>query len=108
MHAALHEFGHALGLTHEFLNPSAGNLFNRKAIEVYAQANFLPKGQIEYTFFKRDYYPGARPYDPQSVMNYELPANVFLNPKNQPRPGKKLSESDKSYISCLYPQTLIE
>jgi hypothetical protein len=105
MQAALHEIGHALGLLHEFQNPSAGDLFDRKALAAYAKGLSVSEEQIEIIFFKKDQYPGQRPYDPRSVMSYKLPANVFLNPKNITRPGGELSESDKSYVSSLYPKT---
>jgi hypothetical protein len=35
---ALHEFGHALGLHHEYQNPSAGDIFNRSALSDYYAA----------------------------------------------------------------------
>jgi hypothetical protein len=103
---ALHEFGHAIGLQHEFQNPSAGGIFNREAVHAYGQ-NALgwsrPFVDAAFAPLKKGAYPGSRPYDKYSVMNYSLPAEVFKDLKDKPEPSAHLSESDKEYISTLYP-----
>lgn len=102
----LHEFGHALGLLHEFQNPSAGQLFNVAAIkrEFRGPPNNWSESAITQNFFSKEDYPGARPYDPHSIMNISFPPQIFL-PGKEAKPGDTLSESDKSYIASLYPKS---
>jgi len=100
---ALHEFGHALGLLHEFQNPSAGDVFNVQATYQYYNGLKFSKEVTDATVLsKATNYPGQRPYDRYSVMNYAMPANLFKTSDKQPKPGAHLSESDKAYISSLY------
>jgi serralysin len=109
LHAALHEFGHALGLQHEYLNPAAGNIFNASAVYDYFAKTFgFSRADIDRQVFNKVPYPGTRPYDPESVMNYFLPASLFARPEYQTRPGTHLSESDKRYIAALYEGLVID
>ena len=103
---ALHEFGHALGLVHEFQNPSAGAVFNVAVAEreFGGPPNFWTKDDIKRTLLDKVDYPGSRPYDPDSVMNYGFPPKVFL-PGKATHPGGDLSASDKSYVASLYPKS---
>ena len=107
LQAALHEFGHALGLLHEFNNPNAGNLFKADvAYQYYAKNYGWSKADVDRGLLaKTKEYPGSRPYDPQSVMSYALPQILFANPDRQTRPGIHLSESDKRYVATLYPRS---
>jgi serralysin len=101
----LHEFGHILGLTHEFSNPSAGQVFNMKAVEEFARTAGWSKGYIEANFQPVQSYPGSRPYDPFSIMGYgALPKSFFVDPDKHSRPAVGLSDSDKKYIASLYPR----
>ena len=105
MQTALHEFGHTLGLVHEFQNPQAGEIFNREAVVSHftGPPNHWPLEQIEHSMLRKvDAYPGSRPYDPQSIMNFEFPTALFV-PGKETQPLKILSESDKSYVASLYP-----
>src|SRR5262249_5304024 len=54
LHAALHEFGHALGLQHEYNNPAAGNIFNASALYDYvAKTTGLSRADIDRQFFNK-------------------------------------------------------
>jgi hypothetical protein len=98
--SALHEFGHTLGLVHEFQNPSAGDVFNIPALKAkFGEATEY----IEENFVRKAHYPGSRPYDPESIMNYDFPKEVFVSGK-ETHPGYDLSDSDKQYVSSLYPK----
>ena len=108
MQTALHEFGHALGLAHEYQNPSAGNLFDMQAVyDLFSgPPNYWTRETIDQNFLiKIKNYPGSRSYDPESVMNYALPARLFLSAEKQTKPGSHLSESDKLYVASLYPRS---
>jgi Astacin (Peptidase family M12A) len=103
---ALHEFGHALGLVHEFQNPDAGDVFDLAAAkkEFSGPPNNWSDEQIRETLIDKADYPGSRPYDRRSIMNYSFPQNIFL-PGKDTDPGDGLSESDKSYVATLYPKS---
>ncbi|NJM29962.1 MAG: matrixin family metalloprotease [Rhizobiales bacterium] len=104
MRVVTHEFGHALGLVHEYQNPAAGEVFDRAALEAYfgGPPNNWDKATVEQNFLAKPSYPGARDYDSASIMNYTFDKSVF-KPGKETKPGFTLSESDKSYIASLYP-----
>ncbi len=103
---ALHEFGHTLGLVHEFQNPSAGEIFDRAATISYLTGapNFWSEeGVVRTVLNKIADYPGMRPYDPNSIMHLTFP-NTLLKPGVEMSQGATLSPSDKNYIASLYPK----
>lgn len=105
MQVALHEFGHVLGLVHEFQNPSGGEIFDPEATKKLFQAppNLWSESQVEMNLLRKaEPYPGHREYDPSSVMNYTLPSTIFL-PGKGTNPGFELSGSDQRYVASLYP-----
>jgi hypothetical protein len=106
MQSALHEFGHALGLVHEFQNPSAGEVFKEDLVLTYFKGapNFWPDELIRSSVLdKSPDYPGVRAYDPESVMNYVFSPELFM-PDKETRPGMTLSKSDKEFVASLYPR----
>ncbi|MER9565810.1 M12 family metallopeptidase [Mesorhizobium sp. M0571] len=99
---ALHEFGHTLGLAHEFQNPSAGTIFNEAAVLDYYKTTAGWSTEVIFrNVLGKATYPGSRPYDPFSIMNYTFPEGLFLQGK-ETHPGFGLSDSDKSYVASLY------
>jgi len=106
MQTALHEFGHALGLVHEFQNPSAGELFDRESVLKYFKSapNRWSEEMIESNVLaKNDAYPGSRVFDPQSIMNYVFDKELFAKGRST-QPLMVLSDSDKAYAASLYPR----
>ena len=100
------DFGHVLGLVHEYQNPNAGEIFDREATLAFYKGapNYWKEEQVMANVLgKSKQYPGSRAYDPESIMNYIFPPELLV-PGKETRPGNDLSESDKSYVASLYPQ----
>ncbi len=102
----LHEFGHALGLMHEHLNPLAPIQWNRDAVYEYyrriadwdramVDSNVLAVlklDQSNYTLFDRE-----------SIMIYEIPPELTLN-GFRVNGNSVLSATDKKFIAEKYPR----
>jgi len=104
----LHEFGHMLGLIEEHQNPKANIAWNRDLVirELSVPPNSWDREKIESNVFRKasadqissDY----RDFDPKSIMNMTFveawTSGLSLGS------GDQLSESDKAFISKLYPK----
>ena len=101
---ALHEFGHALGLQHEYQNPDAGDLFDTSVVirELSAPPQNWSRESIERNILSKVEPVQPHPYDPYSVMNYSFPSSFFRDPTKQPHPSSHLSEGDVKYVETLY------
>jgi hypothetical protein len=102
----LHEFGHALGLEHEHLSPTAGISWNEKVVIDYYQKeqgwkldeikhnvlNAYKTSQTKYTEF-----------DPKSIMIYPIRKEHTLNGYSVDW-NTELSDLDKKFIAELYPK----
>jgi hypothetical protein len=99
----LHEFGHFLGLAHEFQNPSAKLKWNRTFVYKDLQSQGWPETQVDSFFFDKGIYPGSRPFDPTSIMMVEIKVGYLQDDKSYGM-ATTLSESDKKYIATLYPK----
>lgn len=106
--AILHEFGHALGLVHEYQIPNAASLFDWDKIYAKAaqpplhwtrqvvDANLRPTPNLP-----RQY--ATKTFDSESVMMNVLPDDWFAKPiKLEPR--RALSAGDRAFIALLYPR----
>ena len=100
----LHEFGHALGLIHEFQNPAGGILWNNLPVYKYFMAAPInwTKDQIDYNLFVR--YNKAisnfTQFDAYSIMIYRIPFEFSGLPLVW---NKELSKQDKSIMPIIYP-----
>lgn len=111
-----HEFGHALGLLHEHQNPSLkcqeqikwqgpGNVFDYFA----GPPNYWSKSQVQRNLgFIQDTDPDyvAGQPDPQSVMMYSLPKEIFKNgsaDKCYVAVNYEISPKDRQIIASIYP-----
>lgn len=114
-----HEFGHALALLHEVQNPNLGcygeikwdgpeNVFQIFARDpyhwssdrVYRNLGFIANADPDYV---------AGPSDPQSIMMYSLPAEVFRRGQASPcrvDVNYEISAKDKQVVAKLYPPTV--
>jgi hypothetical protein len=103
----LHEFGHALGLVHEHMNPKTPIPWNVAKLEADG------KKVEQYTKNPGPVYSSA--LDPYSIMMYRIPYKYILGGKEawlRSYPGfpldlenTHLSDADKTYIARLYPPT---
>jgi len=104
-----HEFGHALALIHEHQNPAAKIPWNREAVYKYFQGppNHWTREQVDINVFTRYSADITRytAYDPASIMIYPIPVEFVSDISYAVGWNKVLSETDKQYISSLYPRS---
>ncbi len=102
----LHEFGHALGLTHEHMNPGGEIKWNRKQVteDLSGPPNKWTDEQINNNMFRTfdKNETNFTSLDPKSIMMYPIPkkwttdgTSIGLN--------TDLSEKDKTFIREQYP-----
>ncbi len=103
----LHEFGHALGLNHEFENPDSLRYMTvndqlYKTLQDYLGWN---RKTADATLIKKKVPPENRkPFDPNSVMGYQqIVLGDIYGGRVEMNPGTSLSEGDKAYIAVLFP-----
>lgn len=101
----LHEFGHALGLEHEHQHPDTLLQFNRQQIlaEMTQPPNNWSVEQVDRNILDR-FAPAdltVTPFDPASIMTYEIPSSWLLGGTALPR-NTCLSTGDITLISALY------
>lgn len=103
----LHEFGHALGLTHEHASPRGGIEWNRAALnaDLSSPPNDWYEPTIDYNLFLF-YAPAvtnAVDADPLSIMRYPIPRCWTLRGFSVGF-NDELSDGDKQLIRAAYPQ----
>jgi hypothetical protein len=107
----LHEFGHALGLIHEHINPLGGIDWNKERIyyELTSQLHNWNKENVDRNIFERynsdiSNHPNGQDSDPDSIMVFPVPAEFTLHGGAIGYNNITLSEKDKELISNLYPR----
>ncbi|KAL5365307.1 hypothetical protein BJX96DRAFT_181512 [Aspergillus floccosus] len=104
----LHEFGHALGLTHEHKHP------DRKARWNYPR--LMEKYQWEYDTVRRNYNASTssavnarwdRPYDPKSIMHYSIAKGDTWSMRTEVSENCVLSDGDKEALVQIYPSAAV-
>src|SRR5215204_1159222 len=103
----LHEFGHVLGLAHEHSNPDAGILWNKELVykQMGGPPNNWSKETVDRHFFytwPRDRFPFTKPFDPQSISAFTIPAEFTKGGLSIGR-NVMISPGDREFISRLYP-----
>lgn len=101
----LHEFGHALGLIHEYQQPNADVPWDTQATyDTYARVGWT-KAVVDANLFNRytpDQMAIVKDFDPASIMIYAVPNRFTLGDYSISAPTD-LSVLDKESISKLYP-----
>jgi serralysin len=102
----LHEFGHALGLSHEHQNPQRGIKWNHAAViqDLSGPPNWWDLETIEQNMFKK-YEPSevtATDTDKDSIMMCPIPLAWTLDGFSAGL-NMNLSEKDKDFIRHAYP-----
>jgi serralysin len=102
----LHEFGHALGLVHEHMNPATRIDWNKPNVQaaLAGPPHFWTAEQIERNVFAR--YEKSETnftkFDPLSIMLYPMPAH-WTRSGFASVPNQQLSATDVAHIRRLYP-----
>jgi len=101
--AVLHEFGHVLGLVHEFTQRHANIAWNKAVVYRELSQSGWSKETVDQNFFRQDgnWLPD-KPFDPKSIMMYSFPRSWTTNGVAYEQPTQ-LSDGDKAYIAQLYP-----
>jgi serralysin len=101
----LHEFGHALCLEHEHLNPLGGIQWDRKKLyDYYEKTNGWSPSTVDHNILKSFSVNKTNgQYDPKSIMHYSIPAEHTLN-GYEVSWNVELSPGDKELIAQLYPK----
>jgi hypothetical protein len=107
----VHEFGHAIGCVHEHQSPNENLQWN--VPKVYEQFSGPPnnwtRDQIDFNILQK-YSPAgmsATIFDPESIMLYQFPADLFLNGVATPE-NTQLSDKDKAFIQQIYPGHVVQ
>lgn len=104
----LHEFGHALGLTHEQQLTDREINWNKQNAYIYYSSypNFWTTEQVDAFVFnvRSNVQTIHNPNDSKSVMRYPI-SSILLNDIDTVKANSTLSASDKSLTSFVYPTT---
>ncbi|MEM7163128.1 MAG: M12 family metallopeptidase [Bacteroidota bacterium] len=102
----LHEFGHMLGLVHEHSNPCANPITfkeEKEVIEYYKRTQGWTKEQIIRNVLTKQYDATyCTPFDPESIMLYNIPSNLLIDEIHLIE-NTKLSIGNKAFVKFLYP-----
>ncbi|MEG5266688.1 matrixin family metalloprotease [Pseudomonas sp. JDS28PS106] len=101
----LHEFGHALGAVHEHQHPDARIPWNEPLLTSLLKQVGYDDALIHRNFLDR--YEAAdfhySPYDPESIMHFDVPNALTLGDFQVINTGKTLSVKDIELMRSVYP-----
>ena len=97
-----HEFGHAIGMSHEHQNPRGGIEWNEAEVirDLSGPPNNWDEEQIRHNVLRKysaDQVNGTR-FDPESIMLYAFPASWTLNGIGT-KANEELSETDRAFVA---------
>jgi len=100
----LHEFGHALGLIHEHLSPTATIPWNEQAVfDFYKRTNGWDAQTTRSNVLDKTPVDKFTRFDDKSIMLYPVPKELTLNNFSIPWSNTELSDLDKQFIAEMYP-----
>ncbi|MDX1415003.1 MAG: M12 family metallopeptidase [Candidatus Promineifilaceae bacterium] len=103
----IHEFGHALGCIHEHQNPSTDIPWDKEAVYKYyaGPPNNWDKDKTDHNLFRKysEDITQFSQFDEDSIMLYSVP-NKFTIGDFEVGFNRELSDTDKTFISTLYPK----
>ncbi len=100
----LHEFGHALGLVHEHLQPNADIPWDeQKVIAYYKRTNGWDENYIRSNVLAKARADAFTAFDPHSIMLYPVPKELTKGGFEIPWSNSELSALDKEFIGKMYP-----
>lgn len=101
-----HEFGHAIGCIHEHQNPSTNIPWDKEKVYKYYQGppNNWSRDQVDVNLFTRYSADITQfsDFDKNSIMLYPIPKDFTIG-GFEVGWNKVLSDTDKKFISTLYP-----
>jgi len=105
-----HEFGHAIGLSHEHSSPQGGIQWNEPVVlqALAGPPNFWDEATVRHNVFRKysiDQVNGTA-FDPDSIMLYAFPASWTLNGVGT-HANEVPSQLDKEFVAGakMYPRT---
>jgi hypothetical protein len=99
----LHEFGHALGLYHETINPASTIKWNLpKVYAYYEDLMGWSKEEVDAYVIEKSNSSNYSQYDPLSIMHYYVPASLTTNGVGV-NEMSVLSTIDMKSINMWYP-----
>ena len=101
----LHEFGHALGFTHEHQHPESGIKWNREAvIAYYHRTQGWSAAETEEQVLQAESKDATQysKFDRDSIMLYAIPAQLTTDGFSTDW-NTQLSPTDKEFAKILYP-----
>ena len=108
----LHEFGHALGLLHEYQSPAAGcdSEIDWEAAYKMGRSMGWDREQVhaQLQAFTQVAEYNATEVDRKSIMHYSLPPELFRSGRNSRcwvPDNNELSEVDRRFIAAMYPRS---
>jgi hypothetical protein len=101
----VHEFGHAIGLMHEHMNPTSGIKWDKNAVYARYKMQGWSKEMVDAQLFVRySYtYTNGTKYDSKSIMHY--PISMWeTTDRYYVDWNYSISDGDKELVAALYPK----
>ncbi len=100
---ALHEFGHAIGLTHEHQSPLANIPWNVPAVYTFYEQIGWTQQKVDQQILTKKTWAQTQhtDYDQQSIMQYPVAAQLTTNGFSITE-STQLSTTDKNFIGRIY------